>query len=419
MRNSNRKDISNWIIHFIHKRKPENDPLEFSYDWDGDLEYIEFPDSFTYEGEPNFLTQKYEEDDYGIEPDAYAFSVLKKILHDGIIKTGWSFRNQMPTIYGPKSAACFTEMPLYALIEYAKNRNDKESIEPYGIAFIKEEIFEAGARPVIYGLSGKHKESKENEENYGIGLRTLAVECGIGIKEMYRYVYTSIKRQKRIDWTHEREWRWADIDEKFDFAGMPFIAETDEIKFSTIIVFVKTNEEVADILEHIQNLYHSRSTNFDRLYDLDLLKNTLIISLEDLANLSDDIENVKIDDLPLNKIPRIDKIEVSAETYNLVKEAIAEAEKINFSVTEEKAKEYGDMGLCGFANVVTYESNTEITQALIDLEIAHSFGKGKYIIYLKGYPIQSIDVKEYGVTAAAKYLTEKLNQNFYADTKLD
>ncbi|MDR6966531.1 cellobiose-specific phosphotransferase system component IIB [Flavobacterium arsenatis] len=417
--NNTRKDLSNWIIHFVHRRNPKNDPLEFSYDWENDFEYIPYPDSFTFDGEPLFLTEKYEEDDYGLEPDAHSFSVLKKILHDGIIKTGWSFRKGSPTIYGPKSAACFTEMPFYALIEYSKNRNDFDSIEPYGLAFIKEELFEAGARPVIYGLSGKHIESKEGDSNYGIGLRTLSSDCGIGINEMYRYVYTSIKRQKKIDWTHEREWRWADLDGKFDFPGMPFIAKTDEISFSTVIVFVKTNEEVQDILDHILNLHHSQTTNFDRLYDLKLLENILIVSMEALSTLSIDIEEVKFDDLPVNKIPKMKNIAVSKETYKLVKEAILEAERISFSVSEEKYKQYGDIGACGFANIVTYESNSEITQALINLEIAHSFAKGEYIIYLKGYPVQSIDVKEYGAIEAAKYLTEKLNQSFYSHTRLD
>lgn len=415
-----RKDLTEWIIHFVHDRNPENDPLEFSYDWDDEhgFEYFPFPDTFTYKGEPKFLTEKYQEDDYGLESDAEAYYVLKKILHDGIIKTGWSFRKNLATIYGPKSAACYTEMPLYALLEYAKSRNN-ESIESYGIAFLKEELFEAGARPVIYGLSGKHIEAETGDKNFGIGIRILSEKCGIGLNEMYRYVYTNIKKQKRIDWTHEREWRWADIKERFDFPGMPFIAKNDDFSFSKIIVFVKTNDEVKDILEHIKNLYHSTSTNYGIAYNLNLLENTFVTSIEELSNLKIDLKNVKFDDLPFNRIPKLNKIIVKKETYNFVKEAIREAEEINYKETELKYKEFGDTGLSGFANIVTYEINSEITQALIDLEIAHTYGKGEYIIHLKGYPIQSMDIQKYGVIKAAEFLTTKLSQNFYPYTKLD
>lgn len=415
-----RNDLTNWIIHFVHRRNPDNDPLEFSYDFE-EMEYIPFPDSFTYEGEPIFKTEKYEEDDYGLEPDAYSIGVLKKILHDGIIKTGWSFRNGNPTIYGPKSAACFTEMPLYALIEYSKNRNNENYIEPYGIAFLKEELFEAGARPVIYGLSGKHKESIKGDDNYGIGLRTLSSECGIGLREMYRYVYTNISTAKRIDWTHEREWRWADLDERFEwFSGLPFIAKNDFFKFSKVIVFVKEKEEVEDVIVHLQHLYHSKTTNFDREYDLNIIANTYVLAIDELSKIEKEIENINLDDLPLNSVPKLEKIVVSEVTKKNVKEAIDKASEIYFNQAEKDFIEKGDVGPCGWLNIVTYTSNSEITQAMIDLGIASSYGKGYYYVSLnKGYPAQAIAVDENGKEMAAKYLTETLGQNFYTHVRWD
>jgi hypothetical protein len=80
-----RNDLTNWIIHFVHRRNPDNDPLEFSYDFE-DMEYEPYPDSFTYEGKPIFKTQKYEEDDYGLESDAYAIGVLKKFFTMVLLK---------------------------------------------------------------------------------------------------------------------------------------------------------------------------------------------------------------------------------------------------------------------------------------------------------------------------------------------
>lgn len=412
-----RKDLTDWVVHFVHERKIENEPFFlFNIDSEG---YHLFPDNFTYTGEPIYQTEQYQEEDYGLEEDASAFCVLKKILHDGIIKTSWSFRGNKPTIYGPKSAACFTEMPLYALIEYSKSRNLDGLVNTYGIAFIKEEIFDAGARPVIYGLSGKHKEAKKKDAFFGIGLRNLSAECGIGLREMYRYVYTNISRQRRIDWTHEREWRWADLDKKFWDAGLPFFSKNDIISFSKIIILVNTIDEVLDIIELLQNLHHSGGTNYGSPYDLNLIENSYVLALEELQNLNTDEENVKFDDLPLRQFPKIKKIEVKQETYDLVKKVILEAEKINFDITEKKYQELGDIGPCGFANIVTYETNSEITQALIDLEIAHSFAKGEYIIYLDGYPIQSLPIKEFGAIEAAKFVTEKLGQEFHLHSRLD
>lgn len=415
-----RHDITEWIIHFVHKRNEENDPLEFSRDWDETMEYIDFPTNFKYDGEPIFQTDIYEEEEYGLEPDASAMGVLKKILHDGIIKTGWSYRNHNPTIYGPKSAACFTEMPLYALIEYSKYRSNENYIEPYGIAFLKNELFEAGARPVIYGLSGTHKEANEGDKIFGIGLRTLSSECGIGLKEMYRYVYTSIKTRKRVDWTHEREWRWADLNEKFDFSGLPFYAENNEFCFSKIIVLVKTNDDVQDIIEYIQHLYHSKSTNAGREYNLITIANTYILSIEELSKFNKDVETIKLDDLPLNSIPKLSKIEVKPETIEKIINAIKVASEISYAECERVFKEKGDIGGCGWANVVTYVTNSEITQALVDLGLARSYGEGFYYIDLdKRFPSQSLDVDEAGKIKAAEYLTKELNQYFSTHWRWD
>lgn len=310
-------------------------------------------------------------------------------------------------------------MPLYALLEYSKSRSYDGLVNTYGIAFIKEELFEAGARPVIYGLTGNHNEAKNNDIHYGKGLRTLASDCGIGLKEMYRYVYTNITRQKRIDWTHEREWRWADTKENFWEAGLYFYEENEYNKFSNIIILVNSTEEVEIIIDLLQNMHHSRGTNYDVPYDLTLIENSYVLAIEELKNLSLNLDEIKFEDLPLTKFPKIEKITVRKETYDLVKNVIEEAEKINYQITEEKHKELGDIGPCGFANIVTYETNSEITQALIDLNIAHSYANGEYIIYLKGYPIQSLIVQKYGVEEAAKYVTEKLGQKFYSRTKLD
>lgn len=409
-----RNDLSDWVIHFIHDKNPANDPCINNIDF----EYKPFPDSFNYKGLPLFLTNRYDEESYGLEPDASAFAVLKKILSDGYIKTGWSFRKGKPTVYGPKSAVCFTEMPLYALIEYAKERKNTGTVENYGIAFLKDELFRAGARPAIYGLSTKHTEAKDNI----IGLRNLDPATGIGLKEQYRYVFTNMAANKKTDWTHEREWRWADINEEFDFPGMPFSLDiyNEDLFFSKIIVFVKTNDEKNQLISLLKNLYDSECSHADLQYNSVVIENIFVLSLDMLKKMNIDSNKVKLDDLPLERIPKIQKIIASPETKNNVSNALKKAEQISMDASKKAYDLLGkDVLPCGFAWVVTYVTDTEITQALLDLGIAHSFGDGSYRIHVETFPCQNIDVAEAGADAAAKFLTKELGQKFYSASRLD
>ena len=415
-----RTDISNWVIHFIHRRNPETDPSEFHVNQDT-FEPLDHPDGFTYDGEPLFLAQRHEEEEWGLEPDASAFGVLRKILHDGYLKAGWSYRRTRagirPTIYGPKAAVCFTEMPLHGLIEYAKSRASEYTVESYGIAFLREELFQAGARQVIYGLSSPHREADKQDQFWSIGLRTLHSELGIGLREQYRYVATNPARN--IDWTHEREWRWADVEERFQEPGMHFFLENDYHRFSKLIIIVQRDNEVEHIVDHLRSLYDTGSDNYGREYNKAVIKNTSVLSIESLSTLAVSLDNVRLDDLPVRSIPKIRRVVIQEEVLRRVDEAITEAKQRAHAASEAFYAQHGDCGPSGFSNVVTFDGHSEITQALLKLEHARAIG-GEYIMYgITGFPVQSIDVNEAGAKAAAKYLTETLGQPFYERTRWD
>ena len=167
----NRLDLSDWVIHFVHQRQSDDNPQDLQEiaeleGFDGDLR---LPDYYDDEGNGHNILTPYEENEYWIDENADAFDVLLKILHDGFIHSGWSLRNCTPTIYGPKSAVCFTEMPLYALVQYAKFRGEYSGyVGNYGIAFRRNELFAAGGRPVIYGLSCEPTEAETTPEGYWI-----------------------------------------------------------------------------------------------------------------------------------------------------------------------------------------------------------------------------------------------------------
>jgi hypothetical protein len=413
-----RTDISQWVIHFIHRRNPETDPMFFVAPTTH--EPVAHPDGFTYTGEPLFVSSLYD-DDRDQEPDMSAFGVLRKILHDGFLKAGWSYRQTkaglLPTIYGPKAAVCFTEMPLHGLIDYATSRNAEYAVQGYGLAFLRNELFEAGARPVIYGASVQHREADKRDAFGGIGLRTLHSSLGIGLREQYRYVATNLTR--KMDWTHEREWRWADVHERFEEPGLPFFLQNKHHGFSKLIILVQTDKEAEQIVEELRNQYDAGYNDFDLEYNKKLLTNTSVLSVESLSRLSINLQTIRLDDLPLRAIPKIKEVKVSDATLEKVAAAVAEAQRRAHAASQELYTRIGDAGIAGFSNLATHDGHSEITQALLRLGHADAAG-GSYMLYgITSFPVQSIDVNEAGARAAAAYLSEALGQPFYVRTFWD
>lgn len=76
-----------------------------------------------------------------------------------------------------------------------------------------------------------------------------------------------------------------------------------------------------------------------------------------------------------------------------------------------------DGGLFGFAWVYTYEL-TEVTQTLLDLNMAQTYADGCYRFYLN-MQTYMIDLLEKGTQAAADYLTSVFHQKFYMGSRLD
>lgn len=202
----NRLDLADWVVHFVHEKKPE------SFWTDDDGNQLLKPVAYDERGRGVFTSyQKYRDDDQVWEMTP--FEVLLQIISDGYLHTTWSERGRRsdemrPTVYGPRSAVCFTEMPLHALIEYQSQRATSGYVAKYAIALKRNEFFENGGRSVIYGLTGEHAEAIEGDPHYNRSARNLASSCGISLKEQYGYVAMKLGGNRLIDWSHEREWRW-------------------------------------------------------------------------------------------------------------------------------------------------------------------------------------------------------------------
>lgn len=422
-----RIDLSSWIIHFVHERTPEtsyealiNEIAEVA-ELEGttiDKKNFQFPDYFSAPNEPVFIFNQSFNDDWVLDNNATAFEVLRRIIHDGFIRSSWSYRGGNPTVYGPYSAICFTEMPLYALIDYANKRQSGSGfVGKYGIAFRKNELFMAGARKVIYGLSGQHKESEPGDAFWGYGMRTLSSDCGLGINEQYRYVYTKLSQDKNVDWTFEREWRLPVKDDHWDVPGLPFLLNrsTYNNPIKDAFIIVETDEEKDTILEQLANMFNSGATNYGYEYDLEMLLRIGVISIEELSK-HDSFAQIKIDDITKSHFSKLKLKEVNDEVYSNIEKALELAGQVFDSEYEKQYLNYGGetyfypishMKLCT-------DDYTEITQGMMNKGIACCFGEGRYYIEINR-PFTGNECFGYDVMrVVADAISDFLGQKFYA-----
>lgn len=420
-----RSDLSEWVIHFVHERKPESEIslLQdfFEPGYTGEFKYPDYFDSF---GEGQCIFSTYDENEYKIPRDANAFQVLLKILHDGFLHSGWFRRNGSPTIYGPRSAVCFTEMPLHAFLMYADDRGKKTGfVSRYAIALKKKELFNAGGRPAIYGLSSPHVESGGYETGVYQGRCLSVAKTGLGLQEQYRYVATSLDTDRTIDWTHEREWRWPLPGNSLHVPGLPlFLDEYYGKFFSEILIFVETGNEKNEVLNYLKTLHDSGSWNNGIEYDTEMIKRIKVSSIEDIVLSGDiDLSRLKIDNIPFSFIDSMPEISVSTETLTLVTEKLAQAimlaEKAMIRFREENPGEAHREFDCGWTYICTSEVN-EISQALVSLGFT-SYADGIYRKNIISHCRDSLTTQAVGAGVAADYLTEELGQDFYVMTHQD
>lgn len=161
-----RHDTTQWLLHFTHNAPDPNDPP------------------------------------FGC---IYARDVLAKILIDGALHPGWSRRNGRNTIYGPRPAVCFTEMPLLAFCQYLDARSNTGLISGYGVILHKKQVFAEGGLPAIY--ESHIVELEPGDTHYAVGQR-IVDSTHFPLNLQYRLVATNLGADRPIDWTHEREWRW-------------------------------------------------------------------------------------------------------------------------------------------------------------------------------------------------------------------
>lgn len=360
-----RSDMTDWVIHFVHARNEDNDA--FTYDASGDGTAI------PYHADANkaarFDLWDIKDSECPLEPDASALSVLLRILDDGHIRTGWCMRKRRPTVYGPRPVCCFTEMPLHALLHYARTRGDRKSVDVYGIALPKSEVFAVGGRPVIYGLSGQHKES-----NAAAWPRRLDASCGIGEHEQHRYVATKMGADRPIDWTHEREWRWADTADQCGCPGLPVWLDGEPLTFSRAIIIVRDDNEANRVLDKLKEM-HDGGNNYDYMYNRQLLEATRVLVLDSvLKERLAELASLRIEDIKLRELSQVVDPVPSQDLIDRARKAVVAATIAAAKAAEQWRQVHDRKDVFGFGYMMIGPPQSAEVQALLKLNALDVMG---------------------------------------------
>lgn len=175
-------------------------------------------------------------------------------------------------------------MPISAFLEAGEVRAKKgQAMSSIGLVFPRAAMLKAGARPAIYGLSTAPKIPKTKE-----GEPRILPITAVPLNEQYRYV--TLRPDGRVDWMHEREWRWRYRGSLLEFKNdLRPINGTDmpglDLAFDGMGVVVRTEQQAKRILHDILVLADQGQAG---RYDFILVRNR-ISSLKKLRS-PDDVQ---------------------------------------------------------------------------------------------------------------------------------
>jgi len=319
----------------------------------------------------------------------------------------WSYRGGRPTIYGTSPAICFTDMPLAAFVQTSNERLARgENIGRYAFMIPKPAMFTAGARPVIYGLSGEVRERSANSGTF----RILDQEL-LPLGEQYRYVAYTLGDARHIDWTHEREWRWPyrgcdmhwdDHDEMIQtLADMPGL----DLRLTSIEgmgVIVKDNKDVEKIIYDILTLVDSQIIHKSMI--------TFVIPLCDIerfgditnpARVSDVINQNSIDLSPYFAITPQRAEEISTIVNDIIQEHL----NGRLHTDEDCDDSYGKSW------VWIADNQSELVRALIAKRRLIVSTEGRYLLDISDFLDFYVPYEEYYCKQIASALAREFNVN--------
>jgi hypothetical protein len=201
----------------------------------------------------------------------HPYGRLKRILRDGVLLATYAPRTTMAgntrnTVVGVHPAVCFTEHPLSLLYRAARITNTTST---FGVAVRKDDLFEYGGRPVIYGDG------------------SLARDLPPSLAYLWvNYDPTAVRDPAHgghpIDWTHEREWRArpvASVNRRLGLSGplaIPIHLPRDgkPPRAARFFIFVDTADRAKDLRRWIASAVPSifAKSNYHATYAAALLE---------------------------------------------------------------------------------------------------------------------------------------------------
>lgn len=328
-------------------------------------------------------------DDWGrdtiSENDTYPpLFMLRSSIRNGRLWATWSLRNGIRTIYGPRPAICFTEMPTAAFLETSIARQKAgQHISNFALTFEKVQLFNLNARPVIYGLSSSNFNLPHARKR-----RSRTINPKILPKaEQYRYVSYNPNNPGFVDWTHEREWRW------------PYPNLHDIRSFNNMIREEGIASTVKDIpgldlydanLKHIGVIVNSENDAASVLHDILVLvdRDTIEADTFDHIIITSKITNPNLVRDPSDEQKLIESASINLSKFvtpnksrdekliNFVKDQMHDIERTAGPST------YGEPGGCWLWLV---DNTHELTRALINNDELIVNEGGKYLFFPYGF----------------------------------
>ncbi len=403
-----RTDMTKWLIHFTKDVTDENQPI---------IEYEKRLDDGSVYQELDYTNQL----PYGYSKMS-AFECLKNIIKECGIRYGYSFRKGKTTLFGGEPVICLTEMPLISLVNYTRKRRSN-SVTTYGIAIKKNEAYKFGARPAIYGLSDTQKLKYVENNN----IKRILDSKHLPLKEQYRLVSFDLGERK-IDWTHEREWRIKRKDDILHNTIVEYGYEIQEVEIFNIfdrdynneevILIVNSEDEANELFDLVQHQLDSESNPFGKpftqkkisILNIGKLSNKDFSRIEDLDREAYfEIKLEELDEENLNRLSEIIRIAKEEITPNAEKEFMANRNG-NYDVRDA----------CGFASIKSYNPRNKYLRGLKKLGFASSFGDGYSIKAIGKYTfIQSITYHEFIAEKVCDFLNKEIGDIFHVTSRMD
>jgi hypothetical protein len=381
MKNNIRFDLSDYLIHFFR---------------DVDLQgqnYIHFPDhcGFNNLAHSDYLDARF---------------LLRCAIRHCKISASWSFRGAVRTIYGESPAVCFTDMPVSAFMKTSVDRLSMgENIGLYALLLPKDDMFNIGARPVIYGLDGF---CYSLPSGHGGGKRIINSKL-LPLNEQYRYVTYA---PGSVDWTHEREWRWpfrgemhdyeAEIEEDgrhSDFENTPGI-ELEHANINGAGVIVPNNNDVKYILNDLLTLIDRNVLSRGTF--------TFIISTENIPSYKDIIDPISFSHCINQNLLDINKFfnysQSVVDTFGRDVASIISSELAKYLPScISHPQEYGK------AWVWLLDNKSDLTRALLEYGIVEVSKEGRYLLDLGYRALNNLNLSQQEEFAriVAKELSKK------------